>query len=142
MVIQKLKQHFINQNIRINQPTTLLETLKFEQKYGVRLPQIFKEYFIFFNGTGEANFGDEGYSFFSLAEFRPVKDLKGIENFPHANCFVFSEFLLWMTAYALKLDEHGNEFGIYEICNTHNKVCNSFEEFISMMMTNDCDHLS
>ncbi|ENU58711.1 hypothetical protein F981_03018 [Acinetobacter guillouiae CIP 63.46] len=29
MVIQKLKQHFINQNIRINQPTTLLETLKF-----------------------------------------------------------------------------------------------------------------
>ncbi len=32
MVIQKLKQHFINQNIRINQPTTLLETLKFEQK--------------------------------------------------------------------------------------------------------------
>ncbi|EPH37954.1 hypothetical protein L291_4159 [Acinetobacter guillouiae MSP4-18] len=47
-----------------------------------------------------------------------------------------------MTAYAVKLDEHGNEFGIYEICNTHNKVCNSFEEFISMMMTNDCDHLS
>lgn len=46
MVIQKLKQHFINQNLRINQPTTLLEIIKFEQKYEVKLPQIFKEYFI------------------------------------------------------------------------------------------------
>ena len=75
MIIEKLKQHFINQNLRINQPTTLLEILKFEQKYEVKLPQIFKEYFILFNGTGEANFSDEGYSFFSLTEFRPTKDL-------------------------------------------------------------------
>ncbi|MDR6540412.1 hypothetical protein ABIC56_000956 [Acinetobacter bereziniae] len=137
MVIQKLKQHFINQNLRINQPTTLLEIIKFEQKYEVKLPQIFKEYFILFNGTGEANFGDEGYSFFSLTEFKPTKDLKGLENFPHANCFVFSEFLLWITAYAVKLDEYGNELGIYEICNTYNKVCNDFEEFILLIMNSD-----
>ncbi len=46
MVIEKLKQHFINQNLRINQPATLLKIIKFEQKYEVKLPQIFKEYFI------------------------------------------------------------------------------------------------
>ena len=46
-----------------------------------------------------------------------------------------------MTAYAVKLDEHGNEFGIYEICNTHNKVCNSFEEFILLIMKGDLEIL-
>jgi hypothetical protein len=41
--------------------------------------------------------------------------------------FVFSEFLLWITAYAVKLDEYGNELGNYEICNIHDKVCHCFE---------------
>jgi len=140
-IIQSLKQHLINQNLQINQPTTLLAIQNFEQKYSVKLPQVFKEYFIFFNGTGDGNFGDEGFSFFSLDEFRPVQQLKWHEDFPYSNCFVFSEYLLWINAYAVKLDEYGNELGIYEICNKNNKVCNNFEEFISAVMKNDFDIL-
>ena len=44
-----------------------------------------------------------------------------------------------MTAYAVKLDEHGNEFGIYDICYMHNNVCNSFEGFILLIMKGDLE---
>jgi len=140
-IIEEFKEYLLKQNLEIKEPATLIEVEQFEQQYKLKLPQILKAYFTLCNGSGEMNCNNEGFSFFTLAEFRPIKDLKGIENFPHANCFVFSEFLLWMTAYAVKLDEYGNELGIYEICNTHNKVCNSFEEFILLIMKDDLEIL-
>lgn len=129
-IIAELKQHYLQQGLQINKPATQLEIDNFEQIYQVRLPEILKAYFLIFNGTGEANFGDEGFSFFSLDEFKPVQQFEGLEDFPQKNCFVFSEYLLWMSAYAIALDGLGNDLGIYEICNSEQKVFQRFEDFL------------
>lgn len=135
-LIQQLKHHLINQNLKINSPVTLLQVEQFERKYHIKFPEVLKEYFLIFNGTGEANFGDEGFSFFSLDEFRPVQNFKSLEGFKIKNCFVFSEYLLWVSGYAIQLDLNGNDLGVYEICNLQEKVCDGFEEFIRKVIQN------
>lgn len=80
--------------------------------------------------------GDEGFSFFALDEFKPVKHFKGLENFPQKNCFVFSEYLLWMSAYAIQINSIGYDLGIYEVCNSQQKVSNSFEDFFKEVIKN------
>lgn len=138
-LVQQLKKHCINQNLRVNEPATQLEIEQFEKNHDVKLTDTLKEYFLTFNGTGEGNFCDKGFSFFALNEFKPVIDIEGIDYFKEQNCFVFSEYLLWMEGYAIQLDTDGNDLGIYEICNDKNKVYDSFEDFINEVIQENID---
>lgn len=138
-LVQQLKKHCINQNLRVNEPATQLEIEQFEKNHDVKLTDILKEYFLTFNGTDEGNFCDKGFSFFALNEFKPVIDIEGIDYFKEQNSFVFSEYLLWMEGYAIQLDTDGNDLGIYEICNEKNKVYDSFEDFINDVIQENID---
>ncbi len=44
-LVQQLKKHCINQNLRVNEPATQLEIEQFEKKHDVKLTNILKEYF-------------------------------------------------------------------------------------------------
>lgn len=139
-VIQRLKQHFIDDGVEINSPATDEQLIQFQNKYSVELPEDLKEYFLTFNGTGQGNFGDSGYAFFSLEELEPmceVSNLNEEEKIIYSNCFAFSDYMIWCWGYVIKLGRvaEGNDvLSIYLDKPSSLKVANSFSEFVSIYL--------
>ena len=74
-IICDLKAKLLEQQIVLNAPVTLNDLMRFEYKYQLKLSPILKSYFLQFNGSGERNFANDGFSFFGLHEFKPLTDL-------------------------------------------------------------------
>lgn len=144
-VLQELKQHFIDDGVQINPPVSVEELALFEQKYGVVLPDDLKDYFLLFNGTGQGNFGESGYAFFSLEELEPIcetSDLNEEEKSIYSNCFAFSDYMIWCWGYVVRLNSVAGDnpvFSIYLSSPSDLKVANSFSEFVSIYLENPDD---
>jgi hypothetical protein len=144
-VLQELKQHFIDDGVQINPPVSVEELALFEQKYGVVLPVDLKDYFLLFNGTGQGNFGESGYAFFSLEELEPIcetSDLNEEEKSIYSNCFAFSDYMIWCWGYVVRLNSVAGDnpvFSIYLSSPSDLKVANSFSEFVSIYLANPDD---
>jgi len=146
-LILKLKQSFIDEGVRINAPASQEEVAAFEKKYAVKLPMILRHYFLAFNGTGEANFGDNGFSFFSLDEFKLVREKimskTEPDKDPYPNCYVFSEYLCWFWGYAVQLNDEGTDGLVLQVSGTQpppHLISTSFKAFIEDYL-NDSDRL-
>lgn len=145
-IIERLKNSFIRDKVAINTPSSILEVREFEKKYGVKCPDILKEYFLSFNGSGCGNFGANGFAFFSLLEFKPVNEDLGIDSNDqeiYRDYFVFSDYLVWCWGYAVKLDNKGSDGPVVQVADTTvlpRKMANSFSEFIEIYLSNS-DHL-
>ena len=142
--ILKLKQHFLDDGVRINQPATEKEILLFEKLHNILLPNDLKEYFLLFNGTGEGNFGDSGYAFFSLDELKLVVDESSTsdEKEIYKDCFAFSDYMVWCWGYVIKLSETVGDNPVYSIHlekPPKHKVANSFSEFINLYLEDPDD---
>ncbi len=139
-LVQRLKQHFIDDGVEINEPASENEVESFQEKYNVKIPDDLKEYFLTFNGTGQGNFGDSGYAFFSLSEFELIcetSDLTSNEKETYVNCFALSDYMIWCWGYVIRLtaDLGKNEvLSIYLESTPNPKVANSFSEFIALYL--------
>lgn len=144
-LILQLKQSFIDEGVRMNAPASQDEIDAFEKKYAVKLSMILRHYFLAFNGTGEANFGDNGFSFFSLDEFKLVREKIMSKTEPdkdaYPNCYVFSDFLCWCWGYAVQLNDKGIDGLVFQVSGTPPRlISTSFKAFIEDYL-NDSDRL-
>ncbi len=139
-LVQRLKQHFIDDGVEVNEPASEKEVESFQEKYNVKIPDDLKEYFLTFNGTGQGNFGGSGYAFFSLSEFELIcetSDLASSEKEMYANCFALSDYMIWCWGYVIRLtpDLGKNDvLSIYLESSPNPKVANSFSEFIALYL--------
>jgi hypothetical protein len=113
----------------------------FEQKYGVVLPDDFRDYIEMVDGTGP-NFLDDDYiSFLSLSEIRPVHefldDADGViysDRFAYPDCFVFADYMLscWMYAVEMTADRStsGRVFQVTASDKPGGVEAETFEEFM------------
>lgn len=135
-LILQLKQSFIDEGVRINAPASHNEIAAFEKKYAVKLPMILRYYFLAFNGTGQGNFGDNGFAFFSLDEFKLVREIMRKtepDKDTYPNCYVFSDVLCWCWGYAVQLNDEGIDGLVFQVSGTQQPPCvisTSFRAFI------------
>lgn len=135
-LILQLKQSFIDEGVQINAPASQEEITAFEKKYTVKLPMILRHYFSIFNGTGQGNFGDNGFAFFSIDEVKLVREIMS-ETEPdkdaYPDCYVFSDFLCWCWGYAVQLDDEGTDGLVFQVSGTQpppRLISTSFRAFI------------
>ena len=142
---QRLKKHFIDDGVEINEPASEADVDAFQEKYGVVLPDDLKEYFLTFNGTGQGNFGGSGYAFFSLAEFEPIcqsSDLAAEESEIYRDCFAFSDYMIWCWGYVIRLTSSvgsNDVLSIYLDKPSNLKVANCFSQFIELYLEDPDD---
>jgi len=145
-LILQLKQSFIDEGVRINAPASQEEIAAFERKYTIKLPMILRHYFLEFNGTGEENFGNNNFAFFSLDEVKLVREIMS-ETEPdkdaYPNCYVFSDFLCWCWGYAVQLNDKGIDGLVFQVSGTQpppRLISTSFRAFVEDYL-NDSDRL-
>ena len=145
-LILQLKQSFIDEGIEVNPPASPEAIAEFEKKYSVKLPEVLKHYFLEFNGTGEANFGNNNFAFFSLDEVKLVREIMS-ETEPdkdaYPDCYVFSDYLCWCWGYAVQLDDEGIDGFVLQVSGTQpppRLISTSFRAFVEDYL-NDSDRL-
>jgi len=139
-IFQKLKQHFVDAGVEINNPASPAEIRAFQEKYSVKLPDDLREYFLTFNGTGKGNFGNSGYAFYSLEEFEPLAETDDIsenEKVNYSECYSFSDYMMRAWGYAVKLENNKSKnciysFGLKKYPN--HQVAESLSEFVAIYL--------
>jgi len=138
----QLKEAPLAEGFKLCPPATETDILALEERYGIKLSPILREYFLTLNGTGEGNFGEEGFAFFSLQEFKPVSealaptDPQNIvyeDRHAYPGCFVFSDYLLWCWGYAVKVTADGADGAVFIVTASSvpgRQVAESFTEFV------------
>lgn len=111
-VLAAVRQQWAEEGILPGTPATPAELEAFEARYGVRLPDDARAWFLTLNGVEHGRDGpmDGLYvTFWNLSQVRPVPDEVPERRFPGADRhLVFADYLLWCDAYALRLpDEAG-----------------------------------
>lgn len=142
--VRKLADHW-GQPLSSHRGASPAAIREFELSYGVKLPADMRDYFLQFDGTGAHSPLDQdakGFSFWQLAQVRPVKDelmarrippMEGMEQF-----FVFADFLTWLWAYAIRLDAGTSARNPIVLIDGEKSVpiADSFSEFVDLYVQN------
>ena len=126
----------------------------FEARYGVSLPEDFRDYFCTVDGMEEGLSDNALISFWPLDEVEPVtrrvvehsgipdysgiaKKLKGADSY-----FAFADFLIWSHVYAIRIGAPHEKNEIVWICGSHHSViADSFSDFIKAYLKDPDDIL-
>lgn len=106
--VQRLKNHWLYHDVKLNPRASEASLLAFENKFGVSLPSDLRDYFLTTNGMPQEITDNEMIRFWMLEE---VTDLPtGAPGYACADCinnpeslFLFADYSLWAHAYAIRL---------------------------------------
>ena len=139
-IARKLASHW-GQDPTTERGASLAAVSQFESSYQVRLPRDMRDYLLQLDGTGTHWPGDQdakGFSFWQLAQIRPVNEELGAHGMPAAedlkDYFVFADFGTWLWAYAIRLDD-GRSTSNRVVLIGNDKpihIADSFEEFVEL----------
>jgi hypothetical protein len=108
----------------------------FEERYGVTVPEDFREYLRELNGrsAGRDDMDSTSISFWRLDEFEPSEHMAA-----GSRLFAFADFLIDSHRYAIALDDipsvHGAVF--LDMSSAVIRIANSFTQFLELYATND-----
>jgi SMI1 / KNR4 family (SUKH-1) len=119
-IVQKHKENGIDVNI----PATPEDIMVFEQQIGFALPADFKEFYTICNGFG---CNEDIFNIIALGDITSYPQDYG------ANCFYFSEYMIYSDMWGLRFMGHGK----YEIFNGSYPditMTSSLEEFLNRFL--------
>jgi hypothetical protein len=106
--MQRLKKHWISQNVKFNEGVSEKALSAFEQAFGVLLPLDIREFFLTLNGMPDDVTDNEMIRFWMLEEVKPLPS--GARGFATSDyidhpesVFLFADYSLWAHAYAIRL---------------------------------------
>lgn len=148
--IYKLREIWEKEGILFPEPATMEDITFFSANNGLLLPPDIVAYFTGVNGTS-STYDEMFFRFFSLAEFKTVKDelgnWGGIPDYrnivrlldDHQYCFIFADHSIHLMTYAIRLYSSPSETNeIYVICGeVFAKIADSFTEFIALYLRDD-----
>ena len=126
-----------NNGIHIN------ETIKFEERYNIKLPSDLRYYFEAINGCQEMC-PRSMIRYWSLSEFKPVHEAlsdRHTDRYDYPNCFPFADVMVDCYWYVIELYPDLKRANVVRSMWENDKqiVANSFSEFVDMQLNKAFD---
>jgi hypothetical protein len=145
---KRIKMYWQSQNLPAAQGCTDAQIRQFEARYKVLLPDDMRDYFLTVNGMVENMYYDQdrnGFSFWPLRKVKTVVEEAGesgnrrLASQKTESFFVFSDYLCWCWAYAIRLSQNRRESNdvILLCCRNPVKIADSFSQFAEFCMVDD-----
>jgi len=145
-LIERLRQHWLDQGITLGNGASEFEVGRFESKYNIALPDDFREYLLSISWpVFEERWEIDDYliSFWSIDR---IKNLK--EKYPHfknseaESYFIFADYSLSCHTYAIRLQQKEAITPIFFTCYIAPdypiiQIAFSFTEFLERYIAND-----
>jgi hypothetical protein len=145
-LIERLRQHWLNQGIALGNGASETQVEELESKYHIVLPDDFKEYLLSISWpVFEERWEIDDY-LISFWEINRIKNLK--EKYPHfknsevESYFIFADYSLSCHTYAIKLQQKVAITPIFFTCYIAPdypiiQIASSFTEFLERYIAND-----
>ena len=142
---ERLREHWLAQNITIK-PGVHEEALsRFETLYTVLLPRDLREYFLVMNGMREGTTDEELIRFWSLEEVKSISEESPAystpDYLPEADSFfLFADYSIWAHAYSIRISNNSSQPNpVYVIGGTKPvPIADSFSEFVDLYLDGKC----
>lgn len=154
-LIDRLRNHWLAQKVRIRSGVPLDQIDSFERHYQVRLPPDLRRYFAALDGMEPGETDPEMFSFLPLHSVKPIPEeiahFTGIpdytaimETLPHSHrWFVFVDYLISSAVYAIRLSAPKDGTPVLWVGSgrDHRGVASSFAGFVEVYLANPFDLL-